>query len=72
MFGVRRSMFSAALTAEAAEKGLPERNPDHDYEHRDEGDVEDVEEDDGEEHVQQAQEAAREQHPDGEAGIPAI
>jgi hypothetical protein len=25
-------MFSAALTAEPAEKGLPERNLDHDYE----------------------------------------
>ena len=51
---------------------LEERDPDHDHEHRDEPHVQVVEEDDGEQDVEQTQEAGREEHAEGQAGITAI
>ena len=51
---------------------LEERDPDHDHEHRHEADVQDVEQDDGEDDVEQAEQAAREEHPQREAGVAAV
>ena len=51
---------------------LEEREPDDDQEDRDETDVQNVDEGDCEDDVEQAEEAAREEHPEREAGVAAI
>ena len=51
---------------------LEEGETDDDDQQRHEADVQELEENDGENDVEQAEQACREQHPQCEAGIPAI
>jgi hypothetical protein len=51
---------------------LEERDADHDEQRRDQGDVQHLEEDDGENDVEQPEEPRRHEHPQREAGVAAV
>src|SRR5439155_5117751 len=51
---------------------LEQCDPDHDHEHRDEPDVQDLEQDDREDDVQQAEHAAGDEHPQRETRVASV
>ena len=69
---------STTFAPEASSASLSEvkywksAKPDDDQEHRDEPDVEEVDQDDREDDVEQPEQAACEQHPEGQAGVASV
>ena len=51
---------------------LEERKPDDDHDHRDQADAQDVEEDDCKDDVEEPEQRAREEHPEGQTGVTTV